>query len=371
MNIENQLKTKKARLLELGSNIASLSTSEKSEFKSLVKEVETLQEAVNVSKMAELPKGEMKSMTPASTFINSPEYKSAINKWSKGIAAQIEGVSVDVKTLLTNTGMATTSVRSNFVEYTPTQVPTIVDLFATITINQPSYLFLSETTFTNAAAAIGEGSAKPEAAIAFEEKSVIARKIAVHLPVTSEALADVTNAEAIINNRLLTMFRLRVEDQIINGTGLAPQMAGLLNLSGIQTHTLGADTVIDAIKKMITKCETVAFANPNFVIMHPSQWETIVLNKDAEDRYYFGGPVNVDTRTIWGLPVIVSTMVPSDKIMVIDTTHFALVLRQDASFSTGFINDDFTRNIQRILVEGRIALAAHRPSALVVMDTQP
>lgn len=371
MNIENQLKHKKARLLELGSNISSLSNSEKAEFKSLVTEVESLQEAVNVSKMSELPKGEMKSLTPAGVFTNSPEYKNAISKWEKGITTSIDGVSVDVKTLLTNTGMATTSVRSNFVNYTATQVPNVVDLFATITINQPSYLFLSESTFTNAAAAINEGAAKPEAAIAFEEKTVTARKIAVHLPVTSEALADVTNAESIINDRLLTMFRLRVEDQIINGTGVAPQMAGLLNLTGTQSHTLGADTVIDAIKKMITKVETVAFANPNVVVMHPTAWETIVLNKDAEDRYYFGGPVNVDTRTIWGLPVVTSTIVPSDKIMVMDTTHFALVLRQDATFATGVINDDFTKNIQRILVEGRMALAAHRPSALVIMDTTP
>ena len=371
MNIENQLKHKKARLLELGSNISSLSTSEKAEFKSLVKEVESLQEAVNVSKMSELPKGEMKSLTPAGVFTNSPEYKNAIAKWEKGINTQIDGVSVDVKTLLTNTGMATTSVRSNFVEYTPTQAPTIVDLFATITINQPSYLFLSESTFTNAAAAVLEGGAKPEAALAFEEKSVIARKIAVHIPVTTEALSDVANAESIINNRLLTMFRLKVEDQLINGNGIAPQMSGLLNLSGIQTHTLGADTVIDAVKKMITKVETVAFANPNVVVMHPSLWETIVLNKDAEDRYYFGGPVNVDTRTIWGLPVVTTTLIASDKVMVMDTTHFALVMRQDATFATGVINDDFTKNIQRILIEGRMNLAAHRPSALCLMDITP
>lgn len=371
MNIENQLKHKKARLLELGSKIASLSNSEKAEFKNLVTEVDALSEAVNVSKKSALPVGDSKPSTPGAVFTNSPEYKNAISKWNRGISTSIDGVSVDFKTLLTNTGMATTSVRSNFINFTPTQVPNVIDLFSTIAISQPSYLFLTESTFTNAAAAIGEGSAKPEAAVAFTEQTVTARKIAVHIPVTTEALADVTNAESIINDRLLTMFRLRVEDQIINGTGLAPQMAGLLNISGIQTHTLGADTVIDAIKKMITKVETVAFANPNVVIMHPTQWETIVLNKDAEDRYYFGGPVNVDTRTIWGLPVVVSTIVPSDKIMVLDTTHFALVMRQDATFATGVINDDFTKNIQRILVEGRMALAAHRPSALVVCDTAP
>lgn len=371
MNIENQLKTKRARLLELGTKISSLSPAEKSEFKTLVTEVETLNEAVKASKASELPKGEVKSLTPAGVFTNSPEYKSAISKWQRGINAQIDGVSVDVKTLLTNAGMATTSVRSNFVEYTPTQVPNIIDLFATITINQPSYLFLSENVFTNGAAMVLEGGIKGEGAFAFEEKTVVARKLAVHIPVTSEALADVANAESIINNRLLTMFRLRLEDQIIAGSGVAPQMTGLLNMAGTQSHTLGADTVIDAIKKMITKVETVAFANPNVVICHPSLWETIVLNKDSEDRYYFGGPVNVDTRTIWGTPVVTSTMVPTDKVMVLDTTHFALVVRSDATFSTGVINDDFTRNIQRILVEGRFALAAHRPSSLCIMDITP
>jgi len=207
MNIENQLKTKKARLLELGSNIASLSNSEKAEFKSLVKEVETLNEAVMASKASQLPVGETKSMTPAQQFVNSSEYKNAISKWSRGISTAIDGVSVDVKTLLTNSGMSTPSVRSNFVSYTALQAPTIIDLFATITISQPSYLYLEETTFTNAGAAVSEGSAKPESAIAFTERTVVARKVATHIPVTSEVLADVSNAESIINDRLLTMFR--------------------------------------------------------------------------------------------------------------------------------------------------------------------
>lgn len=371
MNLENKLKTKRARLLELGSKIASLSNSEKSEFKKLAVEVETLSDAVSVEKMSKLPVQGKSNGTPATALLQSPEYKTAITKWNKGITTSIDGVSVDLKTLLTNTGMATTNVRSNFVEYTALQTPTIIDLFATITINQPSYLYLEETTFTNNGDSVAEGSAKPESAIAFTEKSVIARKMATHIPVTSEVLADVANAESIINDRLLTMFRRIVEDKIINGNGTAPNMRGLLNVTGAQTHTLSTDTVIDAIKKMITKVETVAYATPNAVLMHPSQWESIVLSKDAEDRYYYLGPIQVDTKTIWGLPVVTSTDIPSDKVMVLDTTHFALVLRQDATFSVGVINDDFTKNIQRILVEGRMALAAHRPSALVIMDTNP
>lgn len=371
MNIENQLKHKKARLLELGSKIASLSNSEKAEFKNLVTEVESLQDAVNVSKLNTLPVGEVKSTTPAGSFTNSPEYKSAITKWGRGIQTSIDGVSVDMKTLLTNTGMATTSVRSNFVAYSAQETPRVIDLFSTISINQPSYLFLRETTFTNGAENVAEGAAKPEAAFAFTEQTVTARKLAVHIPVTTEALADVANAESIINDRLLTMFRLKAEHLLINGSGIAPEMAGLLSISGTQSHTLGVDTVIDAIKKMITKVETVGFASPNVVVMHPTQWETIVLNKDAEDRYYFAGPVNVDTRQIWGLPVVTSTFVPTDKVLVMDTTHFALVIRQDATFSTGTINDDFQKNIQRVLVEGRMALAAHRASACVIMDTNP
>lgn len=371
MNIENQLKTKKARLLELGSNISSLNTSEKSEFKGLCNEVELLQEAVNVSQKSALPVGESKSMTPASTFTNSSEYKSAITKWTKGISTQIEGVTVDMKTLLTNAGMATTSVRSNFIGYSAQETPRVVDLFATITINQPSYLFLKETTFTNGTEPIGEGAAKPESAFAFTESTVTARKLASHIPVTSEALADVANAESIINDRLLTMFRLKVEHQIINGSGVAPEMNGLLNLSGIQTHTLGADTIIDAVKKMATKVETIAFATPNVVIMHPDLYTTMVLNKDAEDKYYFSGPIDATARTIWGLPIVTTTFIPSDKIIVMDTSHFAVVLRQDATFSTGTINADFTNNIQRILVEGRINLAAHRPAAMVLCDITP
>jgi hypothetical protein len=47
----------------------------------------------------------------------------------------------------------------------------VADLLPTINVSLPTYLYMEETTFTNAAVEVAEGSAKPEAALALTERT--------------------------------------------------------------------------------------------------------------------------------------------------------------------------------------------------------
>ena len=68
--------------------------------------------------------------------------------------------------------------------------------------------------------------------------------------------------------------------------------------------------------------------------------------------------------TLWGLPVVVSNRITSGTALVGNFAVGAkLHLREDATVKVGMANDDFTRNIVRVLAEMRAALTIRRPSA--------
>ena len=85
---------------------------------------------------------------------------------------------------------------------------------------------MREKTFTNAAATVLEGAAKPESTLTFEAANAPVRKIAHWLPVTEEMLEDVAQIRSYIDARLRLGVEIEEEDQLLNGTGVAPDLLG-------------------------------------------------------------------------------------------------------------------------------------------------
>ena len=63
-----------------------------------------------------------------------------------------------------------------------------------------------------------------ENALAFTEKTENIRKIGSFLPVTEELLADVSAVSGYLDSRLRTMVNLAVGDQLLAGSGVAPNL---------------------------------------------------------------------------------------------------------------------------------------------------
>ena len=108
----------------------------------------------------------------------------------------------------------------------------------------------SRESFTNAAAEQGggspvvfEGVQKPESTISFELVDVKIPTVAHWIKASRQILADVAGLEAALHNRLLYGLELKLEYQILNGTGVAPQMAGLFKSGNYVpfTPTSGVD----------------------------------------------------------------------------------------------------------------------------------
>ena len=92
-------------------------------------------------------------------------------------------------------------------QYTPGIVQTmfkrlvVADLMGSGTADSNAITYMVETFFTNAAAPVLEGGAKPESALVFDQKTDAVSKIAHWLPVTEELLEDVAAIASHIDAR--------------------------------------------------------------------------------------------------------------------------------------------------------------------------
>jgi HK97 family phage major capsid protein len=228
--------------------------------------------------------------------------------------------------------------------------------------------YYEETTVTNAAATVAEGSAKPESALAWTLRTENVRKIATWLPATNEALADMSWLESQIRGRLAFMIQRTEEAQLLSGDGTAPNISGILDRSGIQTEAKGANPTPDAIYRAMQKIRGAGgsgFAEPTGVVMHPNDWTDIKLLRTADGMYIWGNPSDEGPDRIWGLAVRQTTAMTENTALVGAFRPYAEVLRRSGiqiTLSTEHASY-FVENKVAILAESRLALAVYRPAA--------
>lgn len=245
---------------------------------------------------------------------------------------------------------------------------TVRDLLAPGTTDSNNISYMQETLFTNAAAAVAEGAAKPESELTFALVNELVQVIATWLPVTEQMLEDVSQIRSYIDARLKLGVELTEEDQLLNGNGTAPNISGILDRAGLTPTELraGAVTNEDAIFIEMMKVFNASFVMPDGHVLNPVNWETIQLRKDSTGRYIGAGPfAGPQGPTLWGLPVAVTPSIAAGTGLTGSFKSSAQIfdlgnLRVDVSNSH---SDFFIKNLVAIRAEERLALAVYRPAA--------
>ncbi len=252
---------------------------------------------------------------------------------------------------------------------------TIRQLVTNGSTNSDTVEYVRQGTHTNNAATVAEATAtsgstgvKPESAMALSIVTETVKTIAHWVPATRRALADAGQLRTLIDNFLRYGLEEELEDQIINGDGVGENFTGILNTTGTATQAWDTD-ILTTTRKARTKVKTEGRAMATAYVLHPTDWETLDLTQDAEDRYYFGGPMVMGTPRLWGLPVVESEAIDAGVGIVADWRMAALWDREQANILVSDSHSDFfIRNLIAILAEMRAAFGVIRPKAFVEID---
>jgi HK97 family phage major capsid protein len=218
------------------------------------------------------------------------------------------------------------------------------------------------TTVTNAM-----GGLKPESGFTFQRDSTTVKTIAHWMPITKRALSDVAQIRTMIDTFLRYGLEEEFEDQLLTGSGTGENFLGLNNTPGIQTQTAtGAQDALDVTRLARTKVRIGGRATPTAFVMNPLDWQNVELLRNLNGDFYGGGPFQLTTPRLWGLPVVESEAVAPKTAWCAAWNWGVVYDREQATVTaTDSHADFFVRNLVAILAEMRAAFAVLRPSAFV------
>ncbi|GAB3117850.1 hypothetical protein GCM10027160_29030 [Streptomyces calidiresistens] len=295
-------------------------------------------------------------------FVKSKAY----TERRRGAEGPSTPLDMEVKALFeTGAGWAPETTRTGRLVEAATRPIQVIDFIPGTTTAQAAVVYMEETVFQNNAEEVAEGEAYPEAQLELTERDSPVRKIGTWLPITDEQLEDETQAAGYVNNRLPFMIRQRLDYQILNGDGDAPNLRGVNNVTGILTQSKGADPTPDAIYKGMTLVRVEGQAIPNLVVLSPYDWQNIRLLRTADGVYIWGNPSEAGPERIWGLPVTQAQAQPAGAGLVLDTSFLELAVRRGVDVQiTNSHADFFVRGRQAVRADIRAAFVVYRPAAI-------
>jgi HK97 family phage major capsid protein len=251
---------------------------------------------------------------------------------------------------------------------TPDSDLRIRDILNVQTTTSNAIEYILETGFVNNSAIAPEKSLKAQSDITFDIETASVKTIAHFIPATRQIIADAPMLRNYIDGRLTYGLKMTEEAQILYGSGVGDNIAGIMTNPNIQNHggIVGADTRIDHIRRAYTRSLLAGYPATG-IILHPSDWEDIELAKGTDGHYIWVNVVSGGEARLWRVPVVQSTGMHEGEFL---TGAFGLGAqiwdREQANVRISEHHADyFTKNMLAILAEERIALTVYRPESFV------
>lgn len=362
--VEGKTKATETLISELKEELKKVSSTDTDSLKEEIVKVQAALKALSEESANKTSKKKSLATSIVDGFKQLAKDHNNFEKLSKGQFVDIEIKAAATMTTANVDAVGTSSIPFSLAEYE--QGLTRVQrrspfLFQLVNLGNTSKGYVQWAEQANpdpgAAGSTAEGSAKTQTDFDIVEKSAKVEKVTAYIKVSKEMLDDIAYMDAEIRNELIELVMLKMDQQILSGTGTSPQLAGILSFAqawaagGFAASVENANN-FDVIRTAIAQIEAENFI-PNYIVMHPSDVAKMDLAKDSTGQYVMPPFITQGGNTIKGLPVISNTGVTEGDFLVGDFTKSVVRIRENANVSVGYENDDFTKNLVTVLCEMR------------------
>lgn len=345
----------KVELIELMSKVKHLET-EGNEVKTLKEDLEQIAlKVLNIETKgadSNVPENLSSLLTEKSDELKAMKEKS-------GASVQITLKAVGTMALSTNTtGQIPQAEREAGITRIVTRNPFILQLVNVGSIMSNVWEWVEQKNREGGSAMTAEGALKSQADFDLVVASANVKKVTAYIKVTKEMLDDVALMRSEIDQELTELINLKIDDQLLNGTGLT------VNLTGINTNataysagafalSIPSPTKWDVLRTAINQVRVNLF-EPNYIIMHPTDVTGMELSKDSTGQYIMPPFATLDGTVVSGIKVVTNVGVAIDSFLVGDFSKAGVRFKEGLTINVGYENDDFTKNLVTILAEARL-----------------
>jgi HK97 family phage major capsid protein len=247
----------------------------------------------------------------------------------------------------------------------------IRDLIPTVPVTTNAIDYAVQTTRTNNAAPVAEGASKPYSDYVWSSVTVVVKTIAHLAKITRQAMDDAPRLVAEIDSEMRYGLGLVEEAQILYGTGVGQNLAGIVPQA--TAFALPATYVTDT---MATELDVLRYAmlqiedenlSPDGIVLNSADWARIETLKDTTGRYLIGNPQGTTSPRLWNLPVVATpAMTAGDFLVGAFAQSVVIYDRMGVEVLISTENDvDFEQNLATMRAEERIACAVKRTAGFV------
>ena len=139
-----------------------------------------------------------------------------------------------------------------------------------------------------------EASDKGENAVTFTSVSQQVRTLATWIPASKQVLDDMGELMSYLQTALPYYINLEEELQLLSGDNTGVNLYGFIpQAASFNASLLSAAAGwnrIDIIGRAVEQIQIAKELEPTFIVLHPQDWWSIRLTKDAYGRYILGNP---------------------------------------------------------------------------------
>lgn len=346
----------------------------KSDYDKLSAQVRELSQAVSSKSELSLMAGVSPSdRTVGNQFVNSPSFKSFDNTRRSRLVTECKSVST---TATSNYIQQQSAVPPQFNAgvVAPVEVELNVEqLIPHLPTASDTVQYIYGGALSNNAAVAPQNTKKGNSSVAAPTLKKCDVLTFAHFTKITKQLADDAPALAeYINHKMTYGLQQTIEHQIIDGNG-TNQLSGLLNAGNYTDKTAeiiaslpqSNATLLDFLLIAIHKMKATG-VKPECILLNPVDFMALSLLKDNDGKYLLGAPTVGAVATLWGIPVVTSNSVASNKYIIANFTLGATIYdRQQITVEMSDSDEDnFQYNLYTLRVERRLGLAVEHPEAI-------